>query len=104
MSIRAPRKGENYELSVDLNSEYREKRKDAIKRTIASMTVGKGTFPDLRCHFLDQVRCRCQWTLPRRVEEHADGRSGAEEARIPISDELCEDPTRARHPCCKHLR
>ncbi|PPQ98468.1 hypothetical protein CVT26_013869 [Gymnopilus dilepis] len=49
MSIRA-RKGENYELSVDLNSEYREKRKDAIKRTIASMTVGKdvsGLFPDV---------------------------------------------------------
>jgi hypothetical protein len=42
MSVRGPRKGENYELSVDLNSEYREKRKDAIKRTIASMTVGKG--------------------------------------------------------------
>ncbi|EIW76843.1 Adaptor protein complex beta subunit [Coniophora puteana RWD-64-598 SS2] len=50
MSIRAPRKGENYELSVDLNSEYREKRKDAIKRVIASMTVGKdvsGLFPDV---------------------------------------------------------
>ena len=43
MSVRGPRKGENYELSVDLNSEYRDKRKDAIKRTIASMTVGKGT-------------------------------------------------------------
>jgi hypothetical protein len=42
MSIRGPRKGENYELSVDLNSEYRDKRKDAIKRVIASMTVGKG--------------------------------------------------------------
>lgn len=41
----APRKGENYELSVDLNSEYRDKRKDAIKRVIASMTVGKGAFP-----------------------------------------------------------
>ena len=40
----APRKGENYELSVDLNSEYRDKRKDAIKRVIASMTVGKGAF------------------------------------------------------------
>jgi AP-1 complex subunit beta-1 len=40
----APRKGENYELSVDLNSEYRDKRKDAIKRVIASMTVGKGVF------------------------------------------------------------
>ncbi|THV03463.1 ARM repeat-containing protein [Dendrothele bispora CBS 962.96] len=50
MSLRAPRKGENYELSVDLNSEYREKRKDAIKRVIASMTVGKdvsGLFPDV---------------------------------------------------------
>ena len=45
----APRKGENYELSVDLNSEYRDKRKDAIKRVIASMTVGKGVFlSDLR--------------------------------------------------------
>ncbi|RXW18520.1 hypothetical protein EST38_g7333 [Candolleomyces aberdarensis] len=50
MSIRGPRKGENYELSVDLNSEYRDKRKDAIKRVIASMTVGKdvsGLFPDV---------------------------------------------------------
>jgi vesicle coat complex subunit len=44
MSIRGPRKGENYELSVDLNSEYRDKRKDAIKRVIASMTVGKGNY------------------------------------------------------------
>ncbi|TFK67982.1 Adaptor protein complex beta subunit [Pluteus cervinus] len=50
MSFRAQKKGENYELSVDLNSEYRDKRKDAIKRTIASMTVGKdvsGLFPDV---------------------------------------------------------
>ncbi|KAF7320800.1 Rho GTPase activating protein 22 [Mycena chlorophos] len=47
---RAPRKGENYELGVDLNSGYPEKRKDAIKRVIASMTVGKdvsGLFPDV---------------------------------------------------------
>ena len=51
MSLRAPRKGENYELSVDLNSEYREKRKDAIKRTIASMTVGKGTFTAVLSRF-----------------------------------------------------
>ncbi|KIK14187.1 hypothetical protein PISMIDRAFT_17478, partial [Pisolithus microcarpus 441] len=46
----AEMKGENYELSVDLNSEYRDKRKDAIKRVIASMTVGKdvsGLFPDV---------------------------------------------------------
>ncbi|TDL27028.1 Adaptor protein complex beta subunit [Rickenella mellea] len=46
----APKKGENYELRADLNSEYREKRKDAIKRVIANMTVGKdvsGLFPDV---------------------------------------------------------
>ena len=42
-SFRAgPRKGENFELSADLNSEYKEKRKDAIKRVIANMTVQKG--------------------------------------------------------------
>ena len=44
-SFRAPpRKGENFELAADLNSEYREKRKDAIKRVIANMTVQKGEF------------------------------------------------------------
>jgi len=45
-----PRKGENFELSADLNSEYREKRKDAIKKVIANMTVQKdvsGLFPDV---------------------------------------------------------
>ncbi|KAL4080674.1 armadillo-type protein [Scleroderma citrinum] len=45
----SPRKGENCQLGVDLNSEYRHKRKDAIKRIIASMTVGKDVsslFPD----------------------------------------------------------
>ena len=36
------RPGENFELRADLNSEYRDKRKDAIKRVIANMTVGKG--------------------------------------------------------------
>ena len=42
-SLRAPpRKGENFELAADLNSEYKEKRKDAIKRVIANMTVQKG--------------------------------------------------------------
>jgi len=50
MAVRTARKGENYELSIDLNSGWPEKRKDAIKRTIASMTVGKdvsGLFPDV---------------------------------------------------------
>ncbi|KAF9344717.1 beta-adaptin, partial [Mortierella sp. AD094] len=32
---------ENAELLVDLNSEYRDRRKDAVKRVIANMTVGK---------------------------------------------------------------
>lgn len=42
--------GENFELRADLNSEYKERRKDAIKRVIANMTVGKdvsGLFPDV---------------------------------------------------------
>ncbi|WFD43645.1 beta-adaptin [Malassezia psittaci] len=46
----AQRKGENFELRADLNSEYREKRKDGIKRVIANMTVGKDVsalFPDV---------------------------------------------------------
>jgi hypothetical protein len=76
MSIRPPRKGENYELSIDLNSEYREKRKDAIKRTIASMTVGKGiwtfAYTVIRELNVDILRVRCQRSLPRRSQEHAD--------------------------------
>jgi hypothetical protein len=35
MAVRAPRKGENYELSIDLNSGWPEKRKDAIKVCLA---------------------------------------------------------------------
>ncbi|KAM0786162.1 hypothetical protein ACM66B_006969 [Microbotryomycetes sp. NB124-2] len=43
-------KGENAELRADLNSQYRDTRKEAIKRVIASMTVGKDVsalFPDV---------------------------------------------------------
>lgn len=46
----AQRKGETHELRADLNSEYRDRRKDAIKRVIANMTVGKDVsalFPDV---------------------------------------------------------
>lgn len=42
--------GENFELRAELNSEYRDRRADAIKRVIANMTVGKdvsGLFPDV---------------------------------------------------------
>ncbi|KAF7722198.1 beta-adaptin [Apophysomyces ossiformis] len=41
---------ENYELKAELNSEYRHVRKDAVKKVIANMTVGKdvsGLFPDV---------------------------------------------------------
>ncbi|EGG05426.1 uncharacterized protein MELLADRAFT_88081 [Melampsora larici-populina 98AG31] len=46
----ASKKGENYELRAGLNSQYADQRKDAIKRVIANMTVGKdvsGLFPDV---------------------------------------------------------
>ena len=35
------KKGEMFELKAELNSEKREKRKEAVKKVIASMTVGK---------------------------------------------------------------
>ncbi|KAI8878932.1 Adaptor protein complex beta subunit [Backusella circina FSU 941] len=44
------KRGENYELKSELNSEYRHHRKDAVKKVIANMTVGKdvsGLFPDV---------------------------------------------------------
>ncbi|RUP47870.1 adaptin N terminal region-domain-containing protein [Jimgerdemannia flammicorona] len=44
------KRGENFELKADLNSEYRDRRKDAVKKVIANMTVGKdvsGLFPDV---------------------------------------------------------
>ncbi|GAA5872684.1 hypothetical protein JCM1840_004487 [Sporobolomyces johnsonii] len=55
MAARPPRagtriRGENAELRADLNSQYAASRKEAIKRVIASMTVGKdvsGLFPDV---------------------------------------------------------
>jgi hypothetical protein len=37
------RTGENFELRSDLNSEYRDKRKDAIKRVIGEFWVVLGS-------------------------------------------------------------
>lgn len=45
-------KGENFELRVELNSEYRDKRKEAVKRVIANMTMGK----DVSSLFADVVK------------------------------------------------
>ncbi|PVU92367.1 hypothetical protein BB561_003879 [Smittium simulii] len=44
------KKGENFELRTELNSEYRERRKEAVRRVIANMTIGKdvsGLFTDV---------------------------------------------------------
>ena len=35
------KKGEIFELRADLNSDRKDKKKDAVKKVIASMTVGK---------------------------------------------------------------
>ncbi|KAJ2026388.1 beta-adaptin [Coemansia sp. S85] len=48
--LAALRKGENYELKTELNSEYKERRKEAVRQVIANMTVGKdvsGLFTDV---------------------------------------------------------
>ncbi|KAJ3368570.1 AP-1 complex subunit beta-1 [Allomyces arbusculus] len=56
------RKGENLELKTELNSEYRDRRKDAVKRVIANMTVGKdvsGLFADvLKCMQTDDLELK----------------------------------------------
>jgi hypothetical protein len=63
--------GENYELRADLNSEYREKRKDAIKRVIANMTVGKVPALVYPSTHLTTMAGRLR-PLPRRPQEYAD--------------------------------
>uniref|UniRef100_A0A8B9GHS5 Uncharacterized protein n=1 Tax=Amazona collaria TaxID=241587 RepID=A0A8B9GHS5_9PSIT len=35
------KKGEIFELKAELNSDKKEKKKEAVKKVIASMTVGK---------------------------------------------------------------
>jgi hypothetical protein len=91
-SFRAPpRKGENFELSADLNSEYKDKRKDAIKRVIANMTVQKGAYTHVLrpCGPHIDLIPRRQWPLSRRAQEHADRRPRAEETCVSVSYELC---------------
>jgi vesicle coat complex subunit len=45
--------GEIYELKAELNSDKKEKKKEAVKKVIASMTVGK----DVSSLFTDVVNC-----------------------------------------------
>ena len=85
--------GENFELRADLNSEYREKRKDAIKRVIANMTVGKGASTIGQSEVLTGMNRRCQRTLSRRSQKHANRGLGTEEARLPLPYELRKDST-----------
>ncbi|CAH8444247.1 unnamed protein product [Schistosoma haematobium] len=47
------KKGEIFELKAELNSERREKKKEAVKKVIASMTVGK----DVSALFPDVINC-----------------------------------------------
>ncbi|CAM9562828.1 unnamed protein product [Choristocarpus tenellus] len=45
--------GETHELRLELNSPHRDKKKDAVKKVIANMTVGK----DVSMLFTDVVNC-----------------------------------------------
>ncbi|CAD5115359.1 DgyrCDS4338 [Dimorphilus gyrociliatus] len=47
------KKGEIFELKAELNSDKKEKKKEAVKKVIASMTVGK----DVSSLFADVVNC-----------------------------------------------
>lgn len=46
-------KGEIFELKAELNNDKKEKKKEAVKKVIASMTVGK----DVSALFPDVVNC-----------------------------------------------
>ncbi|XP_035206561.1 AP-1 complex subunit beta-1-like isoform X2 [Stegodyphus dumicola] len=48
-----PKKGEIFELKSELNSDKKEKKREAVKKVIASMTVGK----DVSALFPDVVNC-----------------------------------------------
>lgn len=41
--------GEIFELKAELNSDKKEKKKEAVKKVIASMTVGKDVRWDGKC-------------------------------------------------------
>lgn len=41
--------GEIFELKAELNNEKKEKRKEAVKKVIAAMTVGKDVRYDMKC-------------------------------------------------------
>ncbi|GAQ78829.1 adapitin protein [Klebsormidium nitens] len=47
------KKGEIHELKEELNSQFKDKKKDAVKKVIAAMTVGK----DVSMLFTDVVNC-----------------------------------------------
>lgn len=56
------KKGEMFELKAELNSDKRDRRKDAVKKVIAAMTVGKDVsslFPDvLNCMQTDNLELK----------------------------------------------
>lgn len=47
------RKGENHELREELRSPARDRKRDAVKKVIANMTVGK----DVSTLFMDVINC-----------------------------------------------
>ena len=47
------KKGEIFELKSELNSDKKERKREAVKKTIANMTVGK----DVSALFPDVINC-----------------------------------------------
>ncbi len=91
MAMAPPRKGENWELRQQLNSEYRDKRADAIKRVIANHTIGKdcsGLFPDVVKNMASRPSPTYH-AVKLMGAVSANRGFGAEEACLPVLDELC---------------
>lgn len=119
--------GENAELLVDLNSEYRDRRKDAVKRVIANMTVGKDVsslFPhvvkNMQTEDLEMVRGNgrratdVSWLVSschRITIVHLKTKAcflspirSLEKTGVPLSDELCKIQPGPRHSCGQYIR
>uniref|UniRef100_A0A3Q3MJH1 Adaptor related protein complex 2 subunit beta 1 n=1 Tax=Labrus bergylta TaxID=56723 RepID=A0A3Q3MJH1_9LABR len=51
------KKGEIFELKAELNSDKKEKKKEAVKKVIASMTVGKDvSSPTTLCYYSNTLQ------------------------------------------------
>jgi hypothetical protein len=92
------KKGEMHELKEELNSSKEDKKKEAVKKVIAAMTVGK----DVSMLFTDVLNCMQVTKHKKRPKKKkkkkktqsfffTDKKSRVEKAGLSLHHELCQD-------------